>query len=88
MATVVMLVTTKNPTKKTLMKVTMSMMTTMTTVLHRVLLIDKSSYPYSTCTIWFAYPGCSLGLAVLLHPPVIGLCDRCIDLCSNAFHQV
>ena len=39
--TVAMIAMTKNPTKKTPSKVTMSMMTTMTTVLHRVLENDR-----------------------------------------------
>ena len=43
----------KNPTKRTLLKVTMSMMTTMTTVLHRDFENDWSSFLFSHCTICF-----------------------------------
>ena len=42
-----MIAMTKNPTKNTLSKVTVSMMTTMTTVPHRDLEIDWSSFPFS-----------------------------------------
>ena len=37
-----------NPTRKTMLTVTMSMMTTMTTVLHRDLENDQSSVPFSS----------------------------------------
>ena len=48
MVAVAMVAMTKNPTKNTSSKVTVSMMTTMTTVPHRDLEIDWSSFPFST----------------------------------------
>ena len=57
-----------NPTKKTLLKVTMSMVTTMTTVPHRDLEKDWSSVPF--CTVQFAcIQIVYLVFTVLLPPP-------------------
>ena len=47
MVTVAMIAMAKNPDEKTLLKVIMSMTTTMTTVLHRDLDIHLSTFPIS-----------------------------------------
>ena len=79
---VVMIATTKNPTEKTLSKVTMSMTTTMTTVLHRVLRIGWSSFPCSTVQVACiqgvlrSLRCCCLLLDWVLRP--------CVGLCCNA----
>ena len=48
MVIVAMIAMMKNPTKKTLSKVAVSTKTTMTTVLHRILVFDWSRFPFST----------------------------------------
>ena len=78
MATVATSAMTRNSsTKKTLLKVTMSMMTTMTTVLHRDFQNDWSSFPISCGSYWCS--GCSLVFTELL--PFHGL--GCIARCCN-----
>ena len=87
-------VTTKNPTKKTLSKVTMSMKTTMTIVQHWVLRIVLSSFPFSTLqfvcvqgVIWSLRCRCVLlgGVA----RPFVGLCSKPVlekKRCNSLFH--
>ena len=47
-----MIATTKNPIKKTMSKMNMYMMTTVTTVLHRVLKVDWSNLPFSLANVF------------------------------------
>ena len=81
MVIVAMFVTTKNPTMKTLMKVTTFKMTTMPTVVHRDLENDWSSTPNSTvhvvCMLGVLWSSrcCYLLLDSVVRP--------CIGLCSN-----
>ena len=58
----------ENPTMKTLLKVTMSIETTMTTVQERGLRIVWSCFSMFHCTSWL-YSGCSLVFVVSLPPP-------------------
>ena len=79
MVIVAMFVTTKNPTMKTLMKVTMPMKTTMTTVLHR---------GSEDCLVMFSLSHCSI-LCVCkafcgLHGVAASSLERlCIGFCSE-----
>ena len=57
----------KSPTKKTVLNVTMSMMTTMTTVLHRDFENDWSSSPFSKEQV-ACIPGAPFVFTVLLPP--------------------
>ena len=66
---------TTSPTKKTLLKVTMSMMTTMTTVLHRDLENDWSCFSlfHSSLIVFRAFPWSS---RCCLPPPGLGCFSR------------
>ena len=86
MVTVAMSAMMRNtPTRKTMLNVIMSMMTTMTTVLHRDFQSDWSSVPFSTvqvaCTQGVLRSSwcCCLLLDWVARP--------CIGLCRNAFPQ-
>ena len=68
-----------NPNRKTLLEVIMSMMTSMTTVLHRDFENDWSNSPFSTVQV-ACIQGFILVFTALLARP-------CIGLCSNAFLQ-
>ena len=71
--------TNENPTKKALSNVTMSMMTTMATVLHRVLKVDWSSFSFFSVQ-FVCIPGvipyflCCCLLLDWIVLPSIGLC--------------
>ena len=72
-----------NPTKKTMLKVTMSMMTTMSTGLHRDFQNDRSSSPLSTVQVacvhgvLWSTKCCCLLFGCVARP--------CTGLCNNAF---
>ena len=71
-----------NLTKKTLVKVTMSMMTTMTAVLHRDLETDWSSFPFSTVLV-----ACIQGVYGVAASFLIGLHDRVFSVVTPSFRS-
>ena len=86
MVTVVRSAMIRNANKKTLLKVTMSMMTTMRTVVHRALEKDCSSSPFSDVKV-----ACIQGVVWSSRCCCLLLdwdARPCVGLCSNAFLPV